>query len=65
MWPRHNYLDLATGHTRATALQFADSLLVDWYMNQPFQYWDYLRPKHKNAKIFESYLNPVMLVSIG
>ena len=36
-----------------------------WYLSEynitkPFQCWDYFCPKHKNAKIFETHLNPVM-----
>ena len=31
---------------------------------QPSQYWDYIRLKHKEAKIFENHINPVMLVFI-
>ena len=30
----------------------------------PFQCWGYFCPKHKDAKIFEKHLNPVMLVLI-
>ena len=30
-----------------------------------FWHWGYLRPKHKDAKILENHLNPVMLVFIG
>ena len=32
---------------------------------QPFQCLGYLRPKHKDVKIFENHLSPVMLVLIG
>ena len=31
----------------------------------PFQCWGYIRPKHKNAKIFEKHLIHVMLGLIG
>ena len=31
----------------------------------PYAADGYNRPKHKNAKIFENYLNPVLLVFIG
>ena len=27
---------------------------------QPFLCWGYFHPKHKDAKIFENYLNPVV-----
>ena len=32
---------------------------------QPFQCWGYFRSQHKDANIFEKYLNPVMFVFIG
>ena len=43
-------------------------LLIDFSINVsnwPFQCWGYFCPKRKEAKIFENYLNPVMLVFIG
>ena len=35
------------------------------WKGSPFQCWDCYWPKHKDAKIFENHLNPVMLVFIG
>ena len=34
-------------------------------MTWPFKCWGYFHPKHKNPKIFENHLNPVVLVFIG
>ena len=41
--------------------------MVDWdnyFQSEPqtFKCWGYFFPKHKDAKIFEKHLNPIMLV---
>ena len=43
----------------------ADDYCIELWKFKPTQCWGYFPPKHKNAKIFEKHLNPVMLVLIG
>ena len=48
-----------------TRIEVAKYNMIVHIWAYPFQCRDYFRPKHKDAKIFEKHLNPVMLVLIG
>ena len=37
---------------------------LKYFLNADLQSWGHFHPKHKDAKIFEKHLNPIMLVFI-